>query len=262
MIIDTKFRRSLRFPIVHAPLRSCILRAMTSVALSLALGCGGAVSSTPSSSEGPLATCGANCSASEVLASCSDICGKVAQTGCSVDAECPMDCATLPSMAPSCAALVVTFLRCVESSPVGCDAGMVQFAACNSQEQAVTACIADSGASMTATSSTGPSSEPPVPPGGPPTGPLGGPCAGVAADVCPAIPRPAGAGASACSGGGGGAANGTTISQVTCQDGSGNVWQSECAGSTCTCTYNGGQACTCSVPAQSTCSCCPGDALP
>lgn len=40
----------------------------------------------------------------------------------------------------------------------------------------------------------------------------------------------------------------------------GNVWQAECAGSTCTCAYNGGQACTCTMTgAASSCSsCCPG----
>jgi hypothetical protein len=234
-----------------------ILHGGTLLALSSAIGCGGATSSPQSGDEGSLATCGDNCSIAQVSASCSDICGKIAQAGCSVDAQCPMSCAAVISMSPSCAALVDGFLRCVESvQPICSDAGMVQFAGCDTQQQALGACFAQSG-------SSGPTPSPSAvgaPPAGPSIGPSANPggCADVPASVCPAIPRPMVAGPSSCSGGGGGGPNGTTISQMTCEDSAGNVWQSECAGSTCTCAYNGDQACTCTITGSPTCSCCPG----
>jgi hypothetical protein len=233
-----------------------ILEAGTLVALLSGIGCGGATSSTQSSHEGPLATCGDNCSAAQVSASCSEICGKIAQTGCSVDAQCPMSCAAVTAMSPSCVALVDGFLRCVESVQPGCsDAGMVQFVGCDSQQQALAACLGQS-------SSSGPTPTPSSV-GAPPVGssispsPSAGGCADVPASVCPAIPR-AVTGPISCSGGGGGGPSATTTSQTTCEDSAGNVWQSECAGSTCICAYNGGQACSCTITGPATCSCCPG----
>ena len=218
----------------------------TLIALWSAVGCGGSELASQDGDAGPLARCGGNCSPAQVAASCSATCDKVARTGCSVAADCPMSCAALPSMTPSCAAVADEFIRCVESlQPTCSDSGTAQFLGCDTQQQALRACVADSGSSgMTATTGNGPP---------------GGPCGDVPASVCPDIPRPV-AGAGACSGGGSGGPNGTTTSQTSCQDSAGNVWQAECAGSTCTCAYNGGQACTCTMTgsAGSCSSCCPG----
>jgi hypothetical protein len=277
-------------------MRTCIFCRATLIVLSSAIGCGGAASSSQSSDEGPLATCGDNCSAAQVSASCSDICGKIAQTGCSVAPEGPMNCAAVTSMSPSCVAVVDGFLRCVESTePICSDAGMLQFVGCDAQQRAVTACLDDSVSSSAGAVGPGPSATAPnavgsvspgtaianpdasVPgappagssvtiladagasPAGPSTGPSTGPCAAVPATVCPDIPRPLGAGL--CSGSGTAGPNGTTTSvtsMTTCQDSAGNVWQSECVDSSCTCAYNGGQACTCTMTGPPTCSCCPG----
>jgi hypothetical protein len=256
------------------PMRRCSFCGSTLILLLSAIGCGGAVSSSQSSDPGPLATCGDNCSAAQVSASCTDICGKIAQTGCSVGAQCPMNCATSTSMSPSCVALFDDFLRCAESvQPTCSDAGKVQFVGCDVQQEAVTACLAPSVGSP-ATPGPGPvaagsaagstisvSADAGAPPAGPSTGPSTGPCAAVPATVCPNIPRPPVAGAGLCSGSGTAAPNGTKTSMTsmtTCQDSAGNVWQSEYVGSSCTCAYNGGQACTCTMTGPPTCSCCPG----
>jgi hypothetical protein len=248
-----------------------ILYGGTLLALLSAIGCGGATSSGEPSDEGPLSTCGDNCSVAQIAASCSATCAKITQAGCSAGADCPMSCAAVTSMSPSCVALVDGFLRCVESvQPLCSDAGMVQFVGCDSQQQALGTCFAQSGSSgPTPTQSTvgappsGPTPTPSTdgaPSAGPPIGPSAnaGGCADVPASVCPAIPRPTVAGPSSCSGSGGGGPNGTATSQTTCEDSAGNVWQSECAGSTCTCAYNGGQACTCTITGPPMCSCCPG----
>ncbi len=217
------------------------------VTLWSAVGCGGAALSSQDGEAGPLATCGDNCSAAEVSASCSAICNKIAQTGCPITADCSMSCAAESSMTPSCAAVADGYLRCIESSQPTCsDSGMVRFVGCDAQQQALQGCIADGGSSGETASPDG-------------NGP--GASCNVPANVCPKIPRPTGgAGASSCSGGGGGGPNGPTTSQTSCQDSAGNVWQSECTGSTCTCAYNGGQACTCTMTgdAGSCSSCCPG----
>jgi hypothetical protein len=262
-----QFRGDIPLRMATHPWMTRILHGGTLLALLSAIGCGGIASSSPSGDEGSLASCGDNCSAAQVSASCSDICARIAQTGCSVDAQCPMNCAAVTSMAPSCVALVDGFLRCVESvQPICSAAGMVQFVGCDSQQQALDVCIADSGSSAATTTPTTPTptststsvGPPTAPSAGAPTSFPGGPCADVPANVCPAIPRAPVGVANPCSGGGGGGPNGTTTSQTTCEDGAGNVWQSECAGSTCTCAYNGGQACTCTITTPPNCSCCPG----
>jgi hypothetical protein len=226
----------------------------TVVALGSAVGCGG-TALTSQGDAGSLAACGGNCSPAQVSAACSAVCGRIAQTGCPISTGC--GCSALPSMTPSCLAVAAGFFRCVEASPPACsDSGSVQFLGCDPQEQALIDCLPDSGATG-ATSS----SQPATSGNGPPSGPFGGSCGNVPANVCPNIPRPVGgAGASSCSGGGGGGPTGTTTSQTSCQDSAGNVWQAECAGSTCTCAYNGGQACTCTITgdAGSCSSCCPG----
>jgi hypothetical protein len=195
---------------------------------------------------GPLATCGDNCTATEIAASCQATCDKIARTPCSVgpSSDCTTGCSNLVPMAPTCAPLALAFLRCIEPlEPTCSDAGIADFTPCDSAQQALSGCVADAGTSPTV-----------------PSGPAGG---GVPADVCPNIPRPAAGGAGACSGGGGASSGedaGAPTCTTSCQDSKGNVWAANCTGTTCICTFNGGQACTCTMAgAGGGCtSCCPG----
>jgi hypothetical protein len=215
-----------------------VVQGAMGAVLWLAVGCGGETQLGEGGDAGPLAACGDNCSPAQIAASCTATCDKIARTNCSISADCPMSCAALPSMAPSCVALADAYLRCLESVQATCsDAGTVQFVGCDSQQKAVDDCV------------------------GPTSNPGAGTGSHVPASVCPDIPRPV-AGVNGCSGGGGGVSGGggTVECSASCQDNAGNVWQAECSGSTCSCTYNGGPACTCTTTAAAgTCaSCCPG----
>jgi hypothetical protein len=218
-------------------------------ALSLAVGCGGNTN-TSNDDAGASTACNGNCSPAQIAAACSVACDKVAKAGCprTSNADCPANCASLPSMAPpACASAQEAILRCAESAQATCTAtGEVQFPACEAADQALIGCLADSGAFGT-----------------PPTayaydgGPSSGACASVPADVCPSIPRPTGA--SSCGGFGGAGPNAPAMTTTQCQDRAGNTWQASCTGSTCTCTYNGGSSCMCTMTGpNNTCPCCPG----
>ena len=222
-------------------------RGLATVALvPPALGCG---STAPTGDgAGALATCGSSCTPTQVAASCAATCDKIARSACASGvggggSDCAMSCEAASMSAP-CASSAYDYLRCVESVQPTCSpSGSVQFVGCDSRQQALQACLARG-------SSTPPTS------GG---GPAGNSCAAPTA-VCPAIPRPSLSGAMSCSGGGGGGPNGVVTSSTSCQDSAGNVWQADCTGSTCTCTFNGGQSCSCTMTAPpGTCnSCCPG----
>jgi hypothetical protein len=230
-----------------APMRTLAsLFLAISAALASAAGCGGVALTSQNGDAGPLATCGDHCSASQTAASCSDTCNKIARAGCTSagGTDCAKGCASVTSMAPACATLANDYLRCVESvQPTCTDSGMVQFAGCDSQQQALSDCAADSGSSVPT-----------------PTPTTTNPGGTVPSSVCPNIPRPGASGVGPCSGGGGGGPNGTVSCQFSCQDSAGNTWQASCAGSSCTCSYNGGLGCSCTMTgAPGTCvSCCPG----
>jgi len=214
------------------------------VTFGFSAGCGGATLAGSDGGGGPLNRCGGDCSPAQVAASCSAICGKIAQTGCSAGAECPMNCAAVATMTPSCATLADGFLRCLESASPACDSGTVEFPDCDSEVQALGDCLIDSG-SIGATAAPG-------------SGPTGGLCGDVPATVCPNIPR-SGAGVTSCSGSGGGGPNGVVAFTASCQDGVGDVWAADCSGSTCTCTYNGAESCACAMTGPTgLCACCPG----
>lgn len=192
---------------------------------------------------GPLATCGDTCTAAEITASCMMTCDKIARSACSSGNgnDCPMSCPALVSMSPSCMSVATDFLRCIEPvDPTCAEAGIAQYSGCDAQQQALTDCL-NGGLS-------------PVPTPGSSSGST------VPSSVCPSIPRPAAGGAGACSGGGGaGGSGGPQTCTTSCQDMTGNTWQANCSGSTCTCTYNGGMACTCAMASSGGCSsCCPG----
>jgi hypothetical protein len=221
----------------------------------LAMGCGGRADSGSGAPAGPLAACGDSCSQSEVSASCSSICAKLAQAGCSAGSgDCATSCSSAVSMTPACSSLALAFLRCLETAQPTCPTSrQAQFVACDSAQQSLEDCLNRAGPTVV-TSPSGPSAGGPLGAGSP-----------VPADVCPDIPRPVGGGS--CSGGGSASASGsssgsgaTATCESSCQDSAGNTWQASCAGSTCTCTFNGGQACTCMMTgAPGTCSsCCPG----
>jgi hypothetical protein len=223
------------------------------VVLCLAPGCGGRADSGAGAPAGPLATCGDNCSQTQVAASCSSTCGKIVQAGCSFGTgDCATSCSNVVSVMPSCSSLALAFLRCLETNEPTCSAGMgsmVDFVGCDSAEQGLQSCL-DSNVRPVVVSPVGSA------------GPAVGSAGPVPASVCPNIPRPVG-GAGACAGGGGGSgssgANAPTCDS-TCQDSTGNTWQASCADSTCTCSYNGGSPCTCTQtgPPGTCSSCCPG----
>jgi hypothetical protein len=227
------------------------------LALGLAVGCGGRTLVAQESDTGPLATCGNSCSLDQAAASCSATCEKIEQAAClgANDPRCPMDCTDLVSMTPACAVPVYAFLRCIEPQQPTCSAsGSIQFVGCDSEQQAVAGCFADAG-EVAVTTPTSPSlPSPPAPPSSP--GIIGG-----STSVCPGIPQPVGL--SGCFGGGGGGPNGPVTCNASCEDSVGNVWEGDCAGSTCTCKYNGGSPCTCTMAdSGALCgSCCPGTAF-
>jgi hypothetical protein len=217
------------------------------VALSAA-GCGGSVVLVDSGDGGALATCGDNCSQSEVAASCAATCNRVAQAGCTFGAsgaDCTTGCSNVTSLGAACASAAYAYLRCVEPvEPVCTDAGEVEFPGCDGQQQALESC-----ASTSPGTSSGPGvGTTPAPPG----------------SICPDIPRPAG-GAGSCMGGGGSSTGGgppgsPATCSSSCDDGAGDVWESNCTGSTCVCAFNGVTSCTCSMDVGSgiCASCCPG----
>jgi hypothetical protein len=216
---------------------SGILCGACSVALCLALGCGGRADSRPNAGSGPLATCGDSCSPAQVSSSCSAICDKIAQAGCSAGSgDCVTGCATSVSMTPACSSQALAFLRCIETMEPTCSAsGMAQsFVGCDSQQQALEGCYRGS------------------------SNPARGPGGAVPASVCPGIPRPVGGGECSASVSVAPGSNGPTACGASCQDSTGNKWQADCSGSTCTCTYNGGQSCTCAMTGAGCSSCCPG----
>jgi hypothetical protein len=216
---------------------SGILCGAWSVALCLAVGCGGRADSGPNTGAPPLATCGDSCTPAQVSASCSATCDKIARAGCSAGSgDCVTGCSGSVSMTPACSSQALAFLRCIETKEPTCSgSGMVQgFVGCDSQQQAVEGCTRGSP--------------------NPATGPLGA----VPASVCPGIPRPVGAGECSSSASVAPGSNGPTACTTSCQDSTGNNWQADCSGSTCTCTYNGGQSCTCAMTGAGCTSCCPG----
>jgi hypothetical protein len=211
------------------------------LALEAAVGCVDDAQSSQEGDAGPLATCGDNCSLAQVAAACSDTCGKAAEAGCSAGSDCAKDCSDMASTGP-CAPLAYAFLRCLETTQLTClDSGTAQTGPCDSQREAFGACTSDSAAAA------------------PTSNPFGGACGGVPSDVCPDIPRPGPA--TVCNAAGDPGPNGPMTSTASCQDRAGNVWNADCTGSSCTCTYNGGNACTCTSPASvgpCSTSCCPG----
>jgi hypothetical protein len=223
------------------------------VAFGLAFGCGGNGQTSGGDGgadahasrgveAGPLAACGDSCTAAQIAASCVATCDKIAHAGCSFGsgANCPMSCSDVPSMTPACMASADAFLRCIEAQEPTCDeAGTAQFVACDSAQQALTDCLDDAGPVSTSSGGSGGT---------------------VPSNVCPNIPRPSAGGVSGRSGSGGAGPNAPVTCTTSCQDGAGNVWQADCTGTTCTCTYNGGMACNCPMTASSgACtSCCPG----
>jgi hypothetical protein len=78
--------------------------------------------------------------------------------------------------------------------------------------------------------------------------------------VCPDIPRPSDV--ESCLGTGSAPVVGEDASlQCTssCQDRSGNLWEANCNGATCACTYNRERSCNCVITGTGHCaSCCPG----
>lgn len=219
------------------------------VPLALLAGCGGSVILVDTGDSRSVATCGSNCSPSQVEGSCASTCDKIANLNCpgtTPDPTCASHCAEATSMFPSCASASTDFLRCAESVQPTCGSAGTVFPGCDAQVQALSDCVAKAGPSSsggTVTSSTGGGSTNPS-------------CAPTS--VCPRIPRPASTNALSCSGGGGGSAGGPVMYQSSCQDGSGNVWQASCVGTTCSCTFNGSSACTCTMGSASCLSCCPG----
>ncbi len=219
----------------------CIVLGAAAILFASTTGCG--ARTTDAGDQGALASCGDNCSPAQVSASCADICQKIAQSGCSSGSnDCMTSCSQLPAMAPSCTSAAYAFLRCLEGMQPTCDSsGEAQFlGGCDSQEQALSNCV---GTSTTVTV----------------TNPGGGTGPGTVPDtVCPGIPRPSG-GERSCSGFGSAAgSSGTTTCTSSCSDGAGNLWEADCAGSTCTCTFNGIDACTCPMTTSGCASCCPG----
>jgi hypothetical protein len=208
------------------------MTSWTSAALGLGVaafagGCAGKASES-----GPLASCGSQCSASQLAQACSVVCSRVTSAEC--PAELNLCCTACPSIAttPSpCPAELAAYLDCAASAPVTCqDAGSANFPSCTAQGSALLACVLDSGTlAASVTGCTLPASE------------------------CPGIPRPLNA--ASCSA----TSSGTGANQEICQDDAGNVWSSICTGSGCTCTYNGGAQCTCDMLDGGFCSsCCPG----
>jgi hypothetical protein len=217
-------------------------------ALGGVVGCGG--SAVIVGDGGGVASCADNCSAAQVADSCASLCDKVTRASCpgtTVDPTCAMQCTNIPSMTPACEGVLIAFLRCTGPAQPTCTGSGSVFPGCVAQEQALNDCFVDAGGPrgvVAPPSEGGPGSLP---------GSSGSACA--PANVCPTIPRPTGAGT--CSGGGGGGPNGP-VTQTTCQDSAGNVWQASCVGSTCTCSYNGGSACMCTTSGPACASCCPG----
>jgi hypothetical protein len=221
-----------------------------------AAGCGGSVILVDTGDSRSVASCGDSCSSSQVQGSCASTCDKIASLDClgtTPDPSCATDCANLPSMFPSCASASTDVLRCIETVQPTCGSAGTIFPGCAAQEQALSDCVTDAGAPST---SGGTVTSPPIA-GSSSSGGTGNSCA--PATVCPKIPRPASMNGVACSGGGGGGPGGPIMSQSSCQDLSGNVWQASCVGTSCTCTFNGGLACSCTMSSAAGClSCCPG----
>ncbi len=219
-------------------------------ALAGLVACGGSAVIVEAGDGGGVASCTNNCSAAQVADSCASWCDKFTRASCpgtTTDPTCATHCANLSSMVPACGGALIAFLRCTGPVQPTCSGAGTVFSGCEAQEQAVNDCIVDAGGPGNV--ATPPSEGGPGSPGGAP----GSACA--PATVCPAIPRPTGT--STCSGGGGGGPNGP-VSQTTCQDRAGNMWQASCVGSTCTCSYNGGWACMCTTSGPACASCCPG----
>lgn len=223
-----------------------------SPALAGVVGCGGSAVLVHEDDGGGVASCANDCSAAQVADSCASLCDKVNQANCpgtTTDPMCTTHCTNVTSMAPACQGTLVALLRCTGPVQPTCTGAGTVFPGCEAQEQDVNDCVADGGGPGPGNVVTPPSEGGPVSSGGGPSSTC------TPATVCPAIPRPTGT--ATCSGGGGGGPNGP-VSQTTCQDETGNVWQASCVGSTCTCSYNGGSACVCTTSAAACASCCPG----
>ncbi len=219
------------------------------LAMSMAFACAG---KTSGETGGSLSSCGANCTVDQVTSSCSSTCAKMIQAGCSKESssDCTASCVKFGNSANCPAAQ--QFLRCAESVTPTCSAGEPDFGpSCGAILKEANHC-ASGNESVVSVSPPGGSSGVPGVPIDDPT-------------ICPDIPRPTTV--AGCAGGGSAPIEGVDAAlQCTssCQDGTGNVWEADCDGTTCACTYNRAHACTCVMTqtAGACPSCCPGTRSP
>jgi hypothetical protein len=205
-------------------------------------GTGGAGSGQMPSSSGGAAGTGA-----PGTPTCQQICDRVAQAGCAID-HCAENCIEPLTKSPSCAPEFEAALQCFVRAPLACVRGGddAEFSGCDRERDLATQCFKRTASPPPAPVPTPPATSQPVP----------STCLG-AAPVMPSGMACSGGGSSGTTSGAGG--NAVTTCQNVCTDSAGNVWSSDCVGSTCSCIYNGTTYCTCTSTGTGPCSsCCPG----
>jgi len=210
------------------------LQSAALLAISFLFGCAGKTGAPPT--EGTLSSCGSGCTGDQIAAACSSICMKAIQAGCPPDQDvssCTQSCTKFAND-PKCMSKNLDSLRCVEGLTPTCKGNEADYgAACLAVSQQAQMCAR---AGLPGALNDDPS-------------------------VCPDIPRPTSGGGACVSGGTAPTADDAGLTcAASCQDDTtGALWEANCSGTTCTCTYNRAQTCTCTMKGGGACSsCCPG----